>query len=91
MRLLGGYDLTSGRQFHATLSTSLGMLAEQEGEAGRARRLHEEALASAVDVVGFDHVRVTEATKTALGPEEFSRCYERGLGMTREQVVDFAG
>ncbi|GAA4583926.1 BTAD domain-containing putative transcriptional regulator [Planotetraspora phitsanulokensis] len=133
LRLLGGPEMSSARQFQATLSASLGMLAAQEGDLRRARRLHGEALALAVesqdgpvvahvivayaclaavegdhesaavllggatavrgivDVVGFDHVRATEAAKAALGGEEFSRCYERGRAMTREQVVVFAG
>ncbi|GAA4559556.1 AfsR/SARP family transcriptional regulator [Planotetraspora kaengkrachanensis] len=133
MRLLGGPEMSSARQFQATLSASLGMLAAQEGDLRRARRLHGEALTLAVeaqdgpvvahvivayaclaaiegdheraavllggatavrgivDVVGFDHVRATETAKAALGGEEFSRCYERGRAMTREQVVAFAG
>jgi len=133
LRLLGGPELSSARQLHATLSSSLGMLAAQEGDLGRARRLHGEALALAVesqdgpvvahvivayaglaalegdheraavllggatavrgivDVVGYDHLRATEAATAALGREEFSRHYERGRAMTREQAVAFAG
>ncbi|MCT9929540.1 AfsR/SARP family transcriptional regulator [Planotetraspora sp. A-T 1434] len=131
LRLLDGPGLVP-KQFEATLSTSFGMLAEQEGDARRARRLHGEALALAVeaqdgpvvghviigyaclaalegdharaavllggagairgffDVVGFDHVRVTEAAKAALGHGEFTRCHERGRAMTRDEVVAFA-
>ncbi|SDH31205.1 Predicted ATPase [Sinosporangium album] len=36
------------------------------------------------EVVGFDHVRVTEAVRAALGTEEFSRCHERGRRVSRE-------
>ncbi|MEZ0072713.1 BTAD domain-containing putative transcriptional regulator [Planotetraspora sp. GP83] len=132
LRLLDGRGGLVSKQFEATLSASLGMLAEQEGDARRARRLHGEALALAVeaqdgpvvghviigyaclaalegdhtraavllggagairgffDVVGFDHVRVTEAAKAALGHGEFTRCHERGRAMTRDEVVAFA-
>ncbi|GAA1309590.1 SARP family transcriptional regulator [Planotetraspora silvatica] len=133
LRLLGRPEMSSARQLHATLSSSLGMLAAQEGDLRRARRLHGEALALAVesqdgpvvahvivayaglaalegdheraavllggatavrgivDVVGYDHLRATEAATAALGQEVFSRHYERGRAMTREQVVAFAG
>jgi hypothetical protein len=108
---------------------SLGMLAEQEGDAARARRLHDEALAAAVeaqdgpvighviigyaalavlqgdparaalllggagvirgffDVVGFDHGRVTDAARAALGADEFFRCFERGRAMARDEII----
>ncbi|ETK32412.1 ATP-binding protein, partial [Microbispora sp. ATCC PTA-5024] len=119
-------------QFVAVLRSSLALLAGQEGDAARARRLQGEALDLAVEsqdgpvlaqvvvgsaalaaregdhaaaaallgaagtirgfveVVGFDHERVVDAATAALGPEEFSRCHERGRAMVREEILALA-
>ncbi|MBB5964255.1 BTAD domain-containing putative transcriptional regulator [Planomonospora venezuelensis] len=42
-------------------------------------------------VVDFDHVRITERARGALGEEEFARCYGRGRALSREDVVSLAG
>ncbi|MBX6387121.1 MAG: tetratricopeptide repeat protein, partial [Microbispora sp.] len=118
-------------QFQATLTTSLGMLAEQEGDPAAARALHDKALTIALecddapvighvlsghaalaahdgdharaavilggaDAVrgyahdpGVDHRRITDAARAALGPEEFSRCRERGRALSRDEVLAF--
>ncbi len=116
-------------QFLATLRASLGLLAEQEGDAVRSRRMHAEALEAALtsqdgpiigyiliaraglallddepelaarllgaaaairgieEVTAYDHARITANAQAALGPEEFSRSYERGRGMPFDEVV----
>ena len=115
-------------QFRAMLQSSVGLLAEQEGDLRAARDAHAEALrlvrdsrdgaafgliliaraglavregdaaksaallgaaalARGIDeVVGYDHVRITEATTAALGPEEYTRCFEHGRSMAREEI-----
>jgi predicted ATPase/DNA-binding SARP family transcriptional activator len=115
--------------FRAMLHSSLGLLAEQEGDLRAARDAHAEALALARDtrdggafgllliaraglavregdaakagtllgaaagirgideVVGYDHVRITEATTAALGPEEYARCFDRGRSMSRDEIL----
>ncbi|MDF5757965.1 BTAD domain-containing putative transcriptional regulator [Spongiactinospora sp. TRM90649] len=42
------------------------------------------------EVADFDHVRITANAKAALGPGEFSRCYERGRWMQVDEAADFA-
>ncbi|MGV9773017.1 AfsR/SARP family transcriptional regulator [Streptosporangium sp. NPDC003464] len=117
----------------ASINTALGLLAEQEGDLVRGRRLLGTALAQAAEtrevavlglvligcaglvlsegapataavllggaaavrgidaVVDFDHVRITERTVAALGRLEYSRCYERGRLLSREEIIAFAG
>ncbi len=132
VRLLDAHG-SSPPQFRAALHSSLGLLAEEEGDRARSRRLHRDALALAVDsqdgpilghaliamaglallegeaersaallggaaamrgideVAGFDHVRITGNARAALGPEEFSRCHERGRFMPRDEMLALAG
>jgi tetratricopeptide (TPR) repeat protein len=68
-------------------------LAVREGHAGGAAVLLGAAarVRGIDDVVGYDHVRITDATTAALGPEEYSRCVERGRSMTREEIDALAG
>ncbi|MBB4936052.1 putative ATPase/DNA-binding SARP family transcriptional activator [Streptosporangium album] len=117
----------------ASVNAALGLLAEQEGDLTRGRRLLGVALRQALEsaevavlglvligsaglvlsegdpataamllggaatvrgidaVVDFDHVRITERTMAALGREEYSRCYERGRLLSREEIVAVAG
>ncbi|GII97574.1 AfsR/SARP family transcriptional regulator [Sinosporangium siamense] len=42
-------------------------------------------------VVDYDHVRADRGARAALGPEEFTRCLERGRALTREEVVALLG
>ncbi|GLW96562.1 BTAD domain-containing putative transcriptional regulator [Microtetraspora sp. NBRC 16547] len=116
-------------QFRAIVSAALGLLAEQEGDAVRSRRMNAEALEAAVasedgpiighvliaraglavldgepelaarllgaaaamrgmeEVAAFDHARITANAQAALGPEEFSRAYERGRAMPFAEMV----
>ncbi|MBG0830784.1 winged helix-turn-helix domain-containing protein [Planomonospora sp. ID67723] len=64
-----------------------------EGDPARAATLlGGAAMIRGIDaVVDFDHVRITERTKDALGGEEFARCYEGGRGLSREDLVVLAG
>ncbi|WP_281197135.1 AfsR/SARP family transcriptional regulator [Microtetraspora niveoalba] len=39
------------------------------------------------EVVAFDHTRITAAARAALGPEAFSRAYERGRALTLKDVL----
>ncbi|MFF3671982.1 BTAD domain-containing putative transcriptional regulator [Microtetraspora malaysiensis] len=122
-------------QFRALVHASLGLLAEQEGDAARSRRMHAAAMEAAItaedgpvigrvligraglalldgdpelaarllgsaaamrgvdEVVAFDHSRITAAARAALGPEEFSRAYERGRATPLDDMVAavFAG
>ncbi|MFJ2029776.1 AfsR/SARP family transcriptional regulator [Streptosporangium sp. NPDC087985] len=117
----------------ASVNVALGLLAEQEGDLVRSRRLLGAALEQAAEsaevavlglvligsaglvlsegapataalllggaatvrgidaVVDFDHVRITERTMAALGREEYSRCYERGRLLSREEIIAVAG
>ncbi|WP_326824206.1 AfsR/SARP family transcriptional regulator [Streptosporangium sp. NBC_01756] len=117
----------------ASVNAALGLLAEQEGDLARGRRLFDVALRQALEsaevavlglvligsaglvlsegapetaamllggaatvrgidaVVDFDHVRITERTMAALGPEEYARCYERGRLLSREEVIAGTG
>ncbi|WP_433422077.1 AfsR/SARP family transcriptional regulator [Microtetraspora malaysiensis] len=116
-------------QFRALVHASLGLLAEQEGDAARSRRMHAAAMEAAItaedgpvigrvligraglalldgdpelaarllgsaaamrgvdEVVAFDHSRITAAARAALGPEEFSRAYERGRATPLDDMV----
>ncbi|WP_433240758.1 AfsR/SARP family transcriptional regulator [Streptosporangium sp. CA-135522] len=120
-------------QIRASVNAALGLLAEQEGDLVRCRRLLGTALEQVAEtaevgvlglvligsaglvlaegapaaaamllggaatvrgieaVVDFDHVRITERTMAALGGEEYSRCYERGRLLSREEVIALAG
>ncbi|WP_248961293.1 AfsR/SARP family transcriptional regulator [Sphaerisporangium perillae] len=129
---LASEEMTSPAHFRAMLRSSLGLLAEQEGDLEAARDAHAEALrlardthdgsalglvlialaglvvlegdaaAAAMllggaarlrgvdDVVGYDHVRITDATMAALGREEYSRCFERGRSLPHPRLLTLA-
>jgi predicted ATPase/DNA-binding SARP family transcriptional activator len=67
---------------------ALAGLVVREGDAARAATLLGAAarLRGIEDVIGYDHVRITETTTAALGPEEYHRCFERGRSMSREEI-----
>ncbi|GAA2872226.1 hypothetical protein GCM10010517_32580 [Streptosporangium fragile] len=119
-------------QVQAMVNASLGLLAEQEGDLVRSRRLLGTALEQVVQtteagvlglvligfagravsegdpgtaavllgaaarirgidaVVDFDHVRITERTRAALGAEEYSRRYGQGRLLDRDRAVELA-
>ncbi|GIH99603.1 SARP family transcriptional regulator [Planobispora takensis] len=120
-------------QVRALTDASLGLLAEQEGDLVRARRLLDAALREALtssdswvlgmvliglaglalseadparaavllggaatirgieSVIDFDHVRITERARTALGEQDFRRSYEHGRTLPREEIVSLTG
>ncbi|WP_189241685.1 AfsR/SARP family transcriptional regulator [Planobispora rosea] len=120
-------------QIRAVLNASLSLLAGQEGDLPRARRLLDAALeqvagpsdasllgllligeadlrlsagdpAGAAELLGaaavvrgvdmvvdFDHIRITERTRAALGEEKFARCYGRGRALSRDELLSRAG
>ncbi|MEU8172495.1 BTAD domain-containing putative transcriptional regulator [Microbispora hainanensis] len=89
-------------QFQATLTTSLGLLAEQEGDVAAARALHDKALAIAVesnDAPVIGHVLVGHAALAArdgdharaaviLGGAEAVRGFGHGLSVDHRRVAD---
>ncbi|MGI5156012.1 AfsR/SARP family transcriptional regulator [Microbispora sp. CA-102843] len=91
-------------QFQATLTTSLGMLAEQEGDAAAARALHDKALALAVesnDAPVIGHVLVGHAALAArdgdharaaviLGGAEAVRGFVHDLSIDHRRVAGAA-
>ncbi|MFB9881603.1 BTAD domain-containing putative transcriptional regulator [Planobispora siamensis] len=120
-------------QVRALADASLGLLAEQEGDLARARRLLDAALEEALtssdswvlgmvligfaglalseadparaavllggaaairgieSVIDFDHVRITERARAALGEQDFRRSYEHGRTLPREEIVSLTG
>ncbi|MEU6428278.1 BTAD domain-containing putative transcriptional regulator [Microbispora sp. NPDC046973] len=91
-------------QFEATLTTSLGLLAEQEGDAAAARVLHDRALALAVksnDAPVIGHVLAGHAALAArdgdharaaviLGGAEAVRGFVHDLSVDHRRVADAA-
>ncbi|WP_182901415.1 BTAD domain-containing putative transcriptional regulator [Microbispora sp. H10830] len=89
-------------QFQATLTTSLGMLAEQEGDVAAARALHDKALTIAVesnDAPVIGHVLVGHAALAArdgdharaaviLGGAEAVRGFVHDLSIDHRRVAD---
>ncbi|MEN3534210.1 BTAD domain-containing putative transcriptional regulator [Microbispora sp. ZYX-F-249] len=100
LRLLGAGWMIP--QFEATLTTSLGMLAEQEGDVAAARVLHDKALAIAVrshDAPVIGHVLVGHAALAArdgdharaavlLGGAEAVRGFVHDLSVDHRRVAD---
>ncbi|TQS17550.1 BTAD domain-containing putative transcriptional regulator [Microbispora hainanensis] len=89
-------------QFQATLTTSLGLLAEQEGDVAAARALHDKALTIAVesnDAPVIGHVLVGHAALAArdgdharaaviLGGADAVRGFVHGLSVDHRRVAD---
>ncbi|MEV7803339.1 hypothetical protein AB0O28_10380 [Microbispora sp. NPDC088329] len=64
-------------------------LAARDGDHARAAAIlgGAEAIRGFAHDLSFDHRRVAAAARAALGPGEFSRCRERGRGMSRDAVL----
>ncbi|GAA3797130.1 hypothetical protein GCM10022226_15640 [Sphaerisporangium flaviroseum] len=84
-------DAHDGAAFGLMLIALAGLVV-CEGDAAKAATLLGAAarLRGIDDVIGYDHVRITEMTTAALGPEEYHRCFERGRSMSREEIDSLA-
>ncbi|WP_405146404.1 winged helix-turn-helix domain-containing protein [Sphaerisporangium sp. NBC_01403] len=80
-------DAKDGGAYGLVLIAVAGLVV-REGDAARAAVLLGAAsrIRGIQDVIGYDHVRITEATTAALGPENYTRYFERGRKILPEEI-----
>ncbi|WP_214415374.1 AfsR/SARP family transcriptional regulator [Sphaerisporangium fuscum] len=86
-----GRDTVDGPAFGLTLIALAGLVVREGDPARAAALLGAAAGLRGIDKpVGYDHVRITEATTAALPPQEYARWFRHGRSLSRDEIIALA-